>query len=350
MSRNRKHAVMLPKGVAVIRRKGGRIDYYWYPGRNTPAAEWLKEQWCKLPGTPEAPEFWQAIKRAKEGGATRDGKMAAMIDAYRASAKWGKLSERTRRDYNRYLDDLRATFGHVDPREFGPEHVSAIQEQHADTPSKADHYVAVIRALYKWGVSKRHASANPAREIEPIAEVEPYEPWPQWAWELVPLMREELRTACFLALYTGQRLGDVLRMQLGDVQDGRIAVKQGKTGKKLVIALHPELAPIVRECRERGRIYLVSKANGDRYTEDQFHAAWGREKRKEAIKPLAAAEPRLVFHGLRKSATCKLIEAGCTPSEVASVTGMSLQMVEHYSKKVDQLRLADSAIGKMVRA
>ena len=58
----------------------------------------------------------------------------------------------------------------------------------------------------------------------------------------------------------------------------------------------------------------------------------------------------LVFHGLRKSAVVTLLEAGCTDAEVAAITGQSRQMVEHYSRQVNQRKLAASAILKWENA
>lgn len=55
-------------------------------------------------------------------------------------------------------------------------------------------------------------------------------------------------------------------------------------------------------------------------------------------------EAGLVFHGLRKSSVVTLLEAGCTDAEVASITGQSRQMVEHYARQVNQRKLAASAI------
>ena len=59
---------------------------------------------------------------------------------------------------------------------------------------------------------------------------------------------------------------------------------------------------------------------------------------------------RLVFHGLRKSAVVMLLEAGCTTAEVASITGQSYEMVEHYAKQVRQRKLAAAAIAKWENA
>jgi len=53
-------------------------------------------------------------------------------------------------------------------------------------------------------------------------------------------------------------------------------------------------------------------------------------------------------HGLRKNAVNALLEAGASHAEVAAVTGQSVAMVEHYAREVDQARLAESAIRKLV--
>ena len=54
---------------------------------------------------------------------------------------------------------------------------------------------------------------------------------------------------------------------------------------------------------------------------------------------------RLLFRGLRKSAVVVcLIEAGCTSSKVAAITGQTLKMVEHYAEQVNQRIFARAAI------
>jgi len=150
-----------------------------------------------------------------------------------------------------------------------------------------------------------------------------------------------------LALYTGQRLGDVLDMHMSRIQDKTVSVRQEKTDKFLRIPLHRELMPIVEECRQRGSLFLVSRVDGTQFTVDQFHAMWGREMARSETKRIRAEG--YVFHGLRKSATVKLAEAGCTNKQIQAVTGMSLPMIEHYSKEADQLQLAKEAIRKVER-
>jgi hypothetical protein len=45
-----------------------------------------------------------------------------------------------------------------------------------------------------------------------------------------------------------------------------------------------------------------------------------------------------------------LLEAGCTDAEVSAITGQSRAMVEHYSRQVNQRKLATSPILKWERA
>ncbi|HWW36986.1 MAG TPA: tyrosine-type recombinase/integrase [Xanthobacteraceae bacterium] len=52
-------------------------------------------------------------------------------------------------------------------------------------------------------------------------------------------------------------------------------------------------------------------------------------------------------HGLRKAASRRMAEAGCTPHEIAAITGhRTLKEVERYTRAADQARLARQAAAK----
>jgi hypothetical protein len=55
---------------------------------------------------------------------------------------------------------------------------------------------------------------------------------------------------------------------------------------------------------------------------------------------------KVVPHGLRKNAVNALLEAGCSAAETATISGQTLQMVEHYAKARSQKRLGEIAILK----
>jgi integrase len=341
MGRKRKHHAMLPKGVHVIAKPSGRKLYYWRPGRGTDKAGVS----VRIPGTPDSPVFWTELNRLRKGDVK--GGMARMIDAYQASPHYGQLAPATRREYDRYMEDCREHLGRFETDAIAPSDVAAIRDRFGETPAKANGYIRAIAACFAWGRERGFARDNPAEGIRKL-KVGEHQPWTGAALALIASMRSEARIACQLGRYTGQRLGDILRMQLGHIQGDLITVRQAKTGKTLQIPLHRELKPIIAECRERGAIYLVSKPNGEAFTVDQFHAMWGREMRKEPQKGIRAGG--FVFHGLRKSATVKLAEAGCSEKQIAAITGMSMAMVAHYSKGADQVKLGREAMAKLEKS
>ena len=59
-----------------------------------------------------------------------------------------------------------------------------------------------------------------------------------------------------------------------------------------------------------------------------------------------AVGSQYVPHGLRKNAVNALLECGCTSAETASITGQTLQIVEHYAKRVNNRKLAKKAMQK----
>ena len=62
-----------------------------------------------------------------------------------------------------------------------------------------------------------------------------------------------------------------------------------------------------------------------------------------------AGLPACSAHGLRKAATVRLIEAGCTPHEAAAVTGHeSMRVLEIYARERDRRGLADAAMRKLI--
>ena len=65
----------------------------------------------------------------------------------------------------------------------------------------------------------------------------------------------------------------------------------------------------------------------------------------------AGLPERCVTHGLRKAATRRLAEAGCSANEIAAITGhATLVEVSRYTKAAEQKRLAKAAIRRLERS
>jgi integrase len=104
-----------------------------------------------------------------------------------------------------------------------------------------------------------------------------------------------------LALYTGQRRGDVLRMNWSDVDQGAVAVVQEKTGKRAWIPLHRDLREELRTTNRRSTRILTGD-RGQPLRLEGFKTTWQRQM--ECIELMTVACHGLVFHGLRKSSVC----------------------------------------------
>jgi integrase len=90
--------------------------------------------------------------------------------------------------------------------------------------------------------------------------------------------------------------------------------------------------------------FLTTK-HGKPFTAAGF-GNWFSECVKEAGLPKNCAA-----HGLRKAAARRLAEAGCSPSQIAAITGhRTLKEVARYTAAASQVALADDAMKAIVRA
>jgi integrase len=154
-----------------------------------------------------------------------------------------------------------------------------------------------------------------------------------------------LHLPLMLAIWTGQRQGDLLRLTW-DAYDGQfIRLRQSKGGTRVKIPVGAPLKAVLDRAPRITKVILTTTRNGA-WTEDGFRASWG--------KACDTAEiDGLTFHDLRGSAVTRLAEAGATVPEIASITGHSLADVEaildaHYLGRTTTL--AASGMAKLEKA
>lgn len=366
MARPRKPAIELPPYVNCVRVKG-RPYYYCHPGRGTPAAK----KPVRLPDDPREPEFWSAYRRAMDQPEPAQNTKCFdyLIDAYFDSPEYHDLAAATQRDYRRYLEIVRTTWGRLEVCGLLPSHVLALRDKHRTTPAAANSLLRTLSSVISWSIPRAYCTTNPCEHVKKLRTGDGWAPWP---WEMIELLRQHapawMWEAAGLALYTGQRQGDVLAMSRTAVKGGMIEVRQEKTGRLLVIPAHQQLLILLAEIEARRTAaqdettgdktakpesaVILTSSRGTPWTADGFRASWRKAFVSEGDQPsslVAIRDAGLVFHGLRKSAVVTLLEAGCTDAEVASITGQSRQMVEHYGRQVNQRKLAASAILKWER-
>ena len=149
------------------------------------------------------------------------------------------------------------------------------------------------------------------------------------------------RLALELLLNTGQRRSDIVRMGRQHVRERTISVRQQKTGKRLDIPLHQDLAAAIAATPSGQMAFLVGRY-GKPYTPGGF-GNWFKGACKSA-----GIEVGLRAHGLRKAICRRLAEAGCSASEIMSVGGWrNIREVETYVAAASQKKLAEAAMAKL---
>jgi integrase len=153
-----------------------------------------------------------------------------------------------------------------------------------------------------------------------------------------------LRLPLLLALWTGQRQGDLLRLPWSGYDGTHIRLRQRKTGARVVI---PVGAPVKAALDATPKIstIILTNSDGKPWTSDGFRASW-----RKACK--VAGVVGVTFNDLRGTAVTRLAVAQCTVAEIATITGHSLHGVHaildtHYLDR-DQA-LGESAIRKLER-
>lgn len=323
--------------------------------------------------------FWSAVDmaiRAEESTAVGQGKtFRSLIAKYKATngPYHSDLSDSSRRDYDRYLNAILQAWGDDPVSGLTTVDVQVAIDSYSNSPASGRYFRSVLSRLVAYGIPRGFSMTNVVEHSEkPKQDVNPYEPWPDWALELFfTFSRPALRLAAISALYTGQRKVDVVGMVRPADDADAIGLVARKTKANVWVPIHQGYRKVLADTRiiGIGNVVQIRQAasplhlreDGEPWSYHGFTTAWQRDltctashmerpsgddvQKADAMKRIRDAG--LVFHGFRKNAVNLLLEAGCTEAEVSSIVEMSEQMVRHYSKDVDKRRLAVNAMRKL---
>jgi integrase len=119
-----------------------------------------------------------------------------------------------------------------------------------------------------------------------------------------------------------------------------IRVVQGKTGARLLIPMHAKLREAI-DATPKDNLTFLMTAFGKPFSAAGFGNVFREWCDEAGLKVLSA-------HGLRKAAARRLAEAGCTASQIASVTGhKTLGEVTRYTAAADQAQMARDAVERL---
>ena len=326
--------ISLPRSVhRVVSR--GREYFYFQAGRGTTHAG----PRIKLPSDPTSPEFWNAIRQAQGVvGPVATDTINALIDAYETA--WPnlprKLTKGTQDQYRRHLKHIRKAWGDLPVASLRPSHVQALIEKiGADRPGTANNTLDALRAMCRWAMGPRELLGHdPTQGVSHFDKGEGHRPWTPAQLKIADeKFAGTLRKAYLLGRWTGQRISDVVRLGWTDVDEGGFNLHQQKTGVQPFCPIFPELEAEMRSWEKRPGPFLLQengKNAGKPVTTNQMWKIFN--KARDAHPELEGA----VWHGLRANAVIRLRQAGYTGQQISDMVGMSVEMIERYSRYADR--------------
>jgi integrase len=331
------------KGINSITKKlaDGTRRTYWYAWKGGPP---LRGE----PGTPEFVASYNAAVASKV--ATPQGVILSILQGYQTSEDFRGLADSSRRSYVALIVRIE--------KEFGDFPLSALTDRRtrglfmawrdklaaASGRRQADYAWSVLARVLSWALDRGLVAANPCTHGGRLYRGSRRESIWTARDEASFLERApaHLHLPLLLALWTGQRQGDLLRLPWSAYDGTHIRLRQSKTGTRVVIPVGAPLKTALDTLAKRSPVILTN-SGGKPWTSDGFRASW----RKACA---AAGIAGLTFHDLRGTAVTRLAIAGATEAEIATFTGLSLQTVRaildtHYLAR--DSALGESAIRKL---
>lgn len=398
--------------------KAGITSWYWQPSKTLAAAGWTplilgKDEGAAIAAARarnEQVEQWktggpkpEAIERRRNPGT-----VDALVKAYRRDVLEGtnpvtglpRLSPKTVEGYRTSLDRIEAWAGQHPIAYVTPARVRALRNAIARPAtqggighSAAFSMLKMLRQLFAYAESTDliPKGSNPATDFglgapPPRAALWEADDEAAFIAAAYALNLPSLALAIELAIYTGQREGDLIAMTEAQIKPLTILdpvirahfaatddhvlgwqLTQGKSrNTQMAIpfepALRKQVEAAIRTNRARDRAatpprllthVLVDDRTGLPWKKRQFIAAW-----RSVIEHAAKATNRpnmkgLVWHDLRRTRVVRLRRQGMDPAMIASITGHSPQSITMMLKvygPIDPTITAAAIAGSLPRA
>lgn len=256
-----KRAVELPKGVWFQKKclADGRTVRYGYFGRG-PGTEAL--------GLEASPEFHARLAEVLSR-APQEGRVSYLVWRYLQSKEFSALRDRTRADYRKHLDRIRAKFGALSLAAMASpqiaQHLYAWRDELAEaSPRQADYAVSVLGAMLAWGVKRGFLNHNRAAGIEDVYK--PDRTANVWSEDQEAAFLKgaaaPIARAFILAVETGFSQGDLLVMPWSAIQGNIVVARRRKTGKAAAVPISPKLRAMLDAAPRGDAVTILTKADG----------------------------------------------------------------------------------------
>ena len=306
-----------------------------------------------LVGEPGTPEF---LASYNEAGATKiappTGVLLTLLFRFQESAEFQHgISPRTRRDYIKQIKRIEQAFGDFPIKGLNDPRSRAIflewRDKLAQTSLRqADYAYGTLARILSWAHNRGMIATNPCSKGGKLY----HGSRASKIWhdeEVSRFLRTAppyLQLAMLLAINTGQRQGDLLRLPWSAYDGSTIKLRQRKTGAYVPIPVADALKAALDTAPRQSPIMLTN-SDGKPWSESGFQGAWGKATMRAGIRGLT-------FHDLRGTAVVTLARAGCNEVEIYSITGhkpgdVQAILTAHYLPR--DAEVAGNAIAKLNR-
>jgi integrase len=275
------------------------------------------------------------------------------LDAHQAEMEAGRgYKVQTLRNKRSLLDHCRRLWGSLPIEQLRPHEVAAgLRTFPAEQGSTAHRVLGELRDAYAEAIAAGWVQTNPAKDIKPPKHKVQRQRLTLEVWQAMrDLARASgqkwLEAMLILALVTGQRRGDLVKMMFADVVDGCLRVQQQKEagkgfGARVAIPLNLQMETIgmsVTDAIEQCRVSaapgptLLRKASGSAVDVAAMSNAFG-----DCIAAvLGDADPgprrRPSLHEVRSLAARLYVQQGLPPVTVQTLLGhKDLEMTQLYT-------------------
>jgi len=297
--------------------------------------------------------------RAAVGGQTmpalafsrsREGTFAHMAEAYMRSSAFTKLDKRlTQRPRELILNKLITEIGHL-PALIETRNIR--EAVNSRNYGAAKDFLSALRGVYKFAIEEEMVDRDPSRGVTlKRPETDGFHTWTVeecTAYEAKWPLGTQARTAYAIGLYAAQRSSDAVVMGKQHLQGDRLKFTQQKNRDRKPVKIDIPLVHPLREAlnaHQGKNLTFLETAYGRPFTPDGFRNRF-RKWCDEAGLPEHCS-----FHGLRKAAATRMVEAGRTPHQIMAVLGHKThQQAATYTAKADRASLADDAMGDLYSA
>ena len=282
----------------------------------------------RIHGEPATPEFIENYTLASQSDkGIQVGTLSALIEDYKNSQAFANLSAKTVKDYDTYLYKIQQQFGTMslkvleDPR-IRKDLLKWRDEIGKTSLRQADYAWSVFRRVVQFGVHNGEINQNHLSRPGRLYKADRTDKiWlPDDVGRFLKIANNELRNSLILALHTGQRKGDLIKLSWTHYDGSTLTLRQSKTKRKVCIPVTSTLKNVL-DSMPRIATTILTNTRGLPWTADGFGTSWGKCAKKAGIIDLT-------FHDLRGTAVTILAEQGSSHLEIASITGHSLKYVE----------------------